>query len=26
MADVPVEDRRVLLPDNDAGYIDYMHY
>ena len=26
MTDVPVEDRRVLLPDNGAGYIDYVHY
>ena len=26
MTDVPVEDRRVLLPDNGAGYIDYAHY
>ena len=26
MTDVPVEDRTVLLPDNGAGYIDYIHY
>ncbi|MGB6873549.1 MAG: hypothetical protein WBE46_05385 [Dehalococcoidia bacterium] len=26
MTDVPVEDRRVLLPNNDADYIDYIHY
>jgi len=26
MTDVPVEDRTVLLSDNGAGYIDYIHY
>jgi len=26
MTDVTVEDRRALLPDNDTGYIDYVHY
>ena len=26
MTAVPVEDLTVLLPDNGAVYIDYMHY
>jgi len=26
MADMPVEDRSVLLPENGAGYIDYIPY
>ena len=26
MTDVPVEDRMVLLSENGAGYIDYIHY